>query len=89
MSVAERRPPETLQGAAEVETTAAPALAERFFNVRTLLSFALGFAILVFLFTRVQIDVGAIVDWVRQANPLLLVAAFFAFYVTFPVRAVR
>ena len=73
----------------EVEEARPPALGKRFFNLRTLLSFALGFAILAFLFTRVQIDVGAILDWVRQANPYLLGAAFIAFYATFPVRAVR
>jgi uncharacterized protein (TIRG00374 family) len=73
----------------EVETPAAPSLGARFFNFRTLLSFALGFAILAFLFTRVQIDVGAIVDRVKQANPVLLALAVLVFYATFPVRAVR
>jgi len=67
----------------------APALAKRFFNLRTLLSFGLGFAILAFLATRVQIDVGAIFERVRQANPWLLALAFVAFYATFPVRALR
>src|SRR3979409_980992 len=66
-----------------------PSLTKRFFNLRTLLSFGLGFAILAFLATRVQIDVGAILDWVRQANPWLLLLAFAAFYATFPVRALR
>jgi uncharacterized protein (TIRG00374 family) len=80
----ERQPP-----AAEVDEAPPPSLGRRFFNARTLLSFALGFAILAFLFTRVQIDVGAILDWVRQANPALLVLAFLAFYATFPVRALR
>jgi len=73
----------------DVETSAAPSLGRRFFNLRTLLSFGLGFAILAFLFTRVQIDVGAIVDRVRQANPWVLVLALLVFYVTFPIRAVR
>ncbi|MDQ3810538.1 MAG: flippase-like domain-containing protein [Chloroflexota bacterium] len=73
----------------EVEPGKAPSLADRFFNLRTLISFGLGFAILAFLFTRVQIDVGAILEWVRQANPLLLAGALLAFYATFPVRALR
>jgi hypothetical protein len=72
-----------------VDTSRAPALGKRFFNIRTLISFLLGFAILGFLFTRVQIDVGAILDRVRQANPSLLVLALAAFYATFPVRALR
>ena len=67
----------------------APALGRRFFNLRTFISFGLGFAILAFLFTRVQIDTAAILDWVRQADPKLLVAAVLAFYATFPVRALR
>jgi glycosyltransferase 2 family protein len=73
----------------EVDTSGAPSLGKRFFNLRTLLSFALGFAILAFLFTRVQIDVGAILDRIRQANPWLLVAALLVFYATFPLRALR
>jgi glycosyltransferase 2 family protein len=75
--------------AEDVDQAGPPSLGKRFFNLRTLLSFGLGFAILAFLFTRVQIDVGAILDRVRQANPLLLVLAVIAFYATFPVRALR
>jgi glycosyltransferase 2 family protein len=73
----------------EVDAASAPSLGQRFFNVRTLLSFALGFAIIAFLLTRVQIDVGAIADRIRQANPWLLGLAFVVFYLTFPIRAVR
>jgi uncharacterized protein (TIRG00374 family) len=72
------------EGLAEV-----PSLASRFFNLRTLISFALGFAIIIFLFTRVQIDVSAILDRVRQANPALLILALIAYYITFPARALR
>jgi glycosyltransferase 2 family protein len=71
------------------EANKAPALGKRFFNARTLISFALGFGIIAFLFTKVQIDVGAILDWIKQANPAFLVLAFVAFYATFPVRAWR
>jgi uncharacterized protein (TIRG00374 family) len=75
--------------AVEADPSTAPDLVKRFFNVRTLISFSLGFAILAFLFTRVQIDINAIFDWVRQANPLLLILALLVFYATFPVRALR
>jgi glycosyltransferase 2 family protein len=67
----------------------APSLGARFFNLRTLVSFGLGFAIIVFLFTRVQIDVSAILERVSQANPWLLALAVVAYYLTFPTRAVR
>ncbi len=80
-------PPSEVEDAEAI--TAPPSLSKRFFNIRTLISFGLGFAILAFLFTRVQIDVGAILEWVRQANPWLLACAFLAFYATFPVRALR
>lgn len=83
------QPAGSIQEITEVETSAAPSLGQRFFNLRTLLSFGLGFAILAFLFTRVQIDVGAILDRVRQANPYLLALALVVFYTTFPIRAVR
>jgi glycosyltransferase 2 family protein len=73
----------------EGESVGPPSLGKRFFNLRTLISFGLGFAILAFLFTRVQIDVSAIFDWVRQANPIVLVLALLTFYATFPVRALR
>jgi glycosyltransferase 2 family protein len=84
----ELQPPAVLSEA-EIEEDKSPSLGARFFNPRTLISFLLGFAILAFLFTRVQIDVAAILDWVRQANPWLLALAFIAFYATFPVRALR
>ena len=70
-------------------TPSPPSLSQRFFNVRTLLSFGLGFAIIGFLFTRVQIDVVGILERVRQANVFLLALALLVFYMTFPVRAVR
>jgi uncharacterized protein (TIRG00374 family) len=72
-----------------VDEARPPALGKRFFNLRTLLSFGLGFTILAFLFTRVQIDVASILDWIRQANPWLLAAAVLVFYATFPIRAWR
>jgi uncharacterized protein (TIRG00374 family) len=81
--------PEIVAEERAAELAAEPALGARFFNARTLISFALGFAIILFLFTRVQIDVGAILDRVRQSNPLLLIAALLVFYLTFPIRAVR
>jgi uncharacterized protein (TIRG00374 family) len=64
-------------------------LAGRVFNLRTAVSFAIGLAILLFLFTRVELDVAGILVRVGQANLLLLVLALAAFYSTFPLRALR
>ncbi len=66
-----------------------PSLAGRFFNARTFVSFAFGFGILLFFFTRAEVDVTAILDRVRQANVGLLALALLTFYSTFPVRALR
>jgi len=73
----------------EAEEVKAPALGKRFFNLRTLISFGLGFGILAFLATRVQIDVASILDRIASANPVLLTVAVLAFYATFPIRALR
>lgn len=91
MTTAPTRPPGTEEPIEvnAVDARDAPSLSKRFFNFRTLLSFGLGFAIIAFLFTRVQIDIGAILDRVRQANPWILFLALAANYVTFPIRAFR
>lgn len=81
--------PEVAAEERAADVAAAPSLGARFFNARTLISFALGFAIILFLFTRAQIDVAGILDRIRQSNPFLLVAALLIFYVTFPIRALR
>lgn len=66
-----------------------PALAKRFFNLRTLVSFAFGFAIIVFFLTRARVDLGGIAERVSRANVPLLLLALLAFYATFPLRALR
>jgi uncharacterized membrane protein YbhN (UPF0104 family) len=82
MSLAEPRP--TGQGEA-VDTS----LGRRFFNVRTLISFVIGFGVLAFFFSRVQIDVANTLGTMARANPALMLAAFLVYYTTFIARALR
>lgn len=72
------------------EPIAAPSLGKRFLNLRTLVSFAFGFAILVFLANGVVgVDFSSVWGRVSTANPLFLVAALISFYATFLPRALR
>lgn len=64
-------------------------LGRRFFNVQTLASFAIAFAILFFLVTRVRIDVPGTVRAIAGANPLYYLLALASFYLIFPIRALR
>ncbi len=64
-------------------------LAKRFFNVRTALSFALGIAILVVVLSRMNVEVGAIVERLTAVNPLYYLAALLIYHCTFLVRGLR
>ena len=64
-------------------------LGRRVFNRRTLLSFAVAIALLAFLFSRVQLDVGQVVATILRADPLLVLLALAVYYLVFPVRGLR
>ena len=64
-------------------------LGRRFFNVQTLASFAIAFAILFFLVTRVSIDVWGTARAIAGANPWYYLLALASFYLIFPIRALR
>ena len=65
-------------------------LARRFLNVRTIGSIVFGIALLVFLFVFVfRIRWDQTLDHILQANPLLLLVALLAYYLTFPIRGLR
>ena len=65
-------------------------LARRFLNLRTIGSIVFGIALLVFLFVFVlRIDWDQTLGHILQANPLLLLVAFGAYYLTFPLRGLR
>jgi uncharacterized protein (TIRG00374 family) len=64
-------------------------LARRFFNLRTLASFLLGFALLAIVLPRMGVEMGDILERLSRADLGLYVAALVFYYLTFPVRAFR
>lgn len=64
-------------------------LAKRFLNLRTLLSFAIGLAVLAFVMSRVDVNVSEIRARLAQTDLPLFLAALALYYTTFLVRALR
>lgn len=64
-------------------------LGRRLRSPQTLVSFAIAFALIFLIFRRLDINFSAVWANVRQANPWLLALGFLAYYVSFPIRAVR
>lgn len=58
-------------------------------NPRTLISFGLAIAIILFVFRSFNIDLAQTLEYMRGANPLLMLTALLVFYMTFPLRAFR
>lgn len=66
-----------------------PQLIPKLRSFRTLTSFAVAFLILFFVFRNLDVDFAALWTNITEANPALLLLAFGAYYVAFPIRAVR
>lgn len=64
-------------------------LSHKLLNPRTIVSFLLGFGIIAFIFTRLNIDPVATWNTMLTADPLYLVGAFVVYYSAFWLRAVR
>lgn len=62
---------------------------QRLRSPRTLISFGLAFAIIVFAFRGLDIDLSLTWMHMRNANPWLLALGLAVFYLTFPLRAFR
>jgi hypothetical protein len=62
---------------------------ERLRSPRTLISFALALAIVIFALRGLNIDLATTWGYMRQANPGLLLLGLAIFYCTFPLRALR
>ncbi|NNJ11395.1 flippase-like domain-containing protein [Chloroflexales bacterium ZM16-3] len=62
---------------------------QRLRSPRTLISFGLAFAIVVFAFRGLNIDVAQTWQYMRGANPWLMLMGMAVFYSTFPLRALR
>lgn len=64
-------------------------LARRFLNYRTLISFVVAIGLVVLLFERLDVNLGATWSMITSCNPLFYALAFVCHYLAFPVRAVR
>jgi glycosyltransferase 2 family protein len=72
------------------ESAAAPvSLGRRFFNVKTLLSFLLGLAILFTLLRVTDVNLSEIVAQLRQVDPRVYALAAVCYVLTFPFRGLR
>jgi uncharacterized membrane protein YbhN (UPF0104 family) len=64
-------------------------LSSRILRPRTVVSFGLAIALLVYFFRRLEIDLGEVWKNIQHANVGLLALAFAVYYATFFIRAVR
>jgi uncharacterized protein (TIRG00374 family) len=64
-------------------------LRQRFFTPQTAISFGIAFALIWFVFARLDIDLQSLWTQVRAANPGWLILAYVAFYASLPIRAIR
>ncbi|MHB1416166.1 MAG: lysylphosphatidylglycerol synthase transmembrane domain-containing protein [Chloroflexota bacterium] len=81
---AEVAPPEAEEGAEQDI-----GLAKRFFNLKTLASFAVAFLILYLLMRNVKMDIGATIQTIGSANLGLYAVGFVIYYLGFPIRGLR
>ncbi|MGH2531581.1 MAG: lysylphosphatidylglycerol synthase transmembrane domain-containing protein [Thermomicrobiales bacterium] len=79
----------SVNGSTLVENGTVPSLRQRIFRPRTLLSFGLAIALLVFFFQRLEIDLGAVWSNVTNANPAIFALAVAVYYGGFIARAMR
>jgi hypothetical protein len=64
-------------------------LKQRFFNLRTVITFILAVAFLIFVFTRLNIDFGNTWEQIKSIRLQFYILAFVVYYTTFPLRALR
>jgi uncharacterized membrane protein YbhN (UPF0104 family) len=80
----------SIESPAEVEVERSGfSLGKSLRNPRTLISFGLAVAIMLFLLRGLNIDLAKTWQYMRGADLRLMLAAFVVFYMTFPMRAIR
>jgi hypothetical protein len=80
---------EALEEPPDKTATEGFSLWQRLRSPRTLISFALALAIIVFVFRGLDIDIRLTFQHIRNANVWMLLLGFSVFYLTFPLRAFR
>lgn len=78
--------PETIP---EVAPLAEVSLARRVFNLKTIGSLVFGIVLVVLLIKVVGANIDETIAVISRANPLILLLAFVAYYLTFPLRGYR
>ena len=81
--------PSATSAGADGRPPASPRLGSGLRSPRTIISFALALAFIIFVFRNLDLDVGDIVSNISSGNPLWIAAGFAAYYGAFPVRAWR
>ncbi len=66
-----------------------PSLRKQFFQLRTLLAFAISFAIIYFFVSRLNIDLAETWQIISRVNPLGFLLAMAVYYWGFPIRGLR
>jgi hypothetical protein len=96
LAVLEDSAPEAIDPAHSTHGDVGEAVAEegisfskRLRQPRTLISFGVSIVIIVLVVMRLNIHPIAVWHNIQTANPLLLLAAFAVYYLSFPVRALR
>ncbi|MDP2660774.1 MAG: lysylphosphatidylglycerol synthase transmembrane domain-containing protein [Dehalococcoidia bacterium] len=84
-SIALETPPSDLDSSPVGESS----LRKQFFQLRTLLAFMASFAIIYFLFSRMNIDLAETWRMITHADPLRLVVGLVVYYGSFPIRGLR
>jgi uncharacterized protein (TIRG00374 family) len=72
-----------------VEPLAEVSLARRVFNLKTIGSVVFGIVLIVLLIKVVGANIDETIRVISRANPVLLILAFVAYYLTFPLRGFR
>jgi uncharacterized protein (TIRG00374 family) len=93
-AIADEKPVQSTQASEQVVEERGPSdrsisLGERMRSPQTIASFAVAFAIILFVFWRLDINFSDVWLQIRNANPLYLLLAFAAYYGSFPIRALR
>ena len=81
--------PSSPPGDAAAADAPPPSLGSRLRQPRTLISFAIGFGVLLLTYQRLNVDLPGTWATLRQVNPWLYLLAFFVFYDGFVMRGLR
>lgn len=80
---------EAVRTTESVATASSISIGKRLRSPQTLISFVAAFAIIFFVFRNLDLNLSDIWTTMKTGNPLLIALGFAAYYVSFPLRAIR